>query len=36
LILRLNVNNVTDKEYWVNQYYLGDRRSIYASATLKF
>jgi iron complex outermembrane recepter protein len=36
LILRLTVNNLTDKEYWVNQYYLGDRRSIYASATLKF
>jgi len=36
LILRLTVNNLTDKEYWVNQNYLGDRRSIHASATLKF
>lgn len=36
LVLRLNVNNVTDKAYWINANYLGDSRTIYASATMKF
>lgn len=36
LIFRLNVTNLTDKAYWINPTYLGDGRTIYASATLKF
>ncbi|MDD3483186.1 TonB-dependent siderophore receptor [Azovibrio restrictus] len=36
LTLRLNVNNVTDKRYWVNQYYLGDARTVVMSANLRF
>ncbi|NMG37057.1 TonB-dependent siderophore receptor [Azoarcus sp. TTM-91] len=36
LTLRLNVNNLTDKRYWVNQYYLGDPRTVSLSANLKF
>lgn len=36
LTFRLNVNNVTDKAYWINSAYLGDRRTIHASMSLKF
>ncbi|MGD9553047.1 MAG: TonB-dependent siderophore receptor [Arcobacteraceae bacterium] len=36
LTIRLNVNNAFDKEYWVNSYYLGDRRTFHASVEMKF
>ncbi len=36
LTLRLNVNNLTDKRYWVNNSFLGDARVIVLSANLKF
>jgi iron complex outermembrane recepter protein len=36
LTLRLNVNNLTDKRYWVNQYYLGDARTVVMSANIRF
>lgn len=36
LTYRFNINNLTDKEYWVNSNYLGDRRTIHASVTMKF
>jgi len=36
LTLRLNVNNLTNKRYWVNSQYLGDARTIVLSANLKF
>jgi len=36
LTFRVNVNNAFDEEYWVNQYYLGDRRTVHASVTMKF
>lgn len=34
--LRLNVNNVTDKQYWLNSYYVGSPRSIAFSAQVQF
>ena len=36
LTFRLNVNNAFDKQYWVNNNYLGDRRTIHASVSMKF
>lgn len=36
LTFRINVNNLMDKEYWVNSNYLGDRRTIHASVQMKF
>jgi len=36
LTLRLNINNITDEEYWVNTNYLGDRRTVHASVSMKF
>jgi iron complex outermembrane recepter protein len=36
LILRLNVNNVTDKDYWLNSYYVGAPRSLAFSAQMQF
>lgn len=36
LTLRLNVSNVTDKNYWQNSYYLGAPRTIAFSAQMKF
>ncbi|MBN9081479.1 MAG: TonB-dependent receptor [Rhizobiales bacterium] len=36
LTLRLNVNNVTDKSYFQNSYYLGAPRTIALSAQMKF
>lgn len=36
LTFRVNVNNVMDKEYWVNNNYLGDRRTVHASVQMKF
>lgn len=36
LTWRLNVNNLTNKRYWVNQQYLGDARTVMLSANLRF
>ena len=36
LTFRVNINNAFDKEYWVNEYYLGDRRTVHASVSVKF
>lgn len=36
LTFRLNVNNVTDKNYWANSYYTGAPRSIAFSAQMQF
>ena len=36
LTFRVNINNLMDKEYWVNSNYLGDRRTIHASVQMKF
>ena len=34
--LRLNINNVTDKQYWLNNGLLGDRRTVSASVSVAF
>ena len=34
--LRLNVNNVTNKRYWMNSYYAGSPRSVAFSAQVQF
>lgn len=34
--LRLNVNNVADRSYWLNSYYLGSPRSVALSAQMQF
>ncbi|TRX75128.1 TonB-dependent receptor [Pseudomonas mangiferae] len=34
--LRVNVNNLTDKAYWLNSSYLGEPRSVAFSAQLEF
>ncbi|WP_041361957.1 TonB-dependent receptor [Methylovorus sp. MP688] len=36
LTLRLNVNNLFDKDYWLNSYYLGTPRSLAFSAQMQF
>ncbi|ACT49663.1 TonB-dependent receptor [Methylovorus glucosotrophus] len=36
LTLRLNVNNLFDKDYWLNAYYLGTPRSLAFSAQMQF
>lgn len=36
LTLRLNVNNVTNRDYWLNSYYLGTPRSVAFSAQMPF
>jgi iron complex outermembrane recepter protein len=36
LTLRLNVSNLTDKNYWLNSYYVGAPRSVAFSAQLQF
>lgn len=36
LTYRLNINNLMDKQYWVNSGSLGESRSIHASVTMKF
>lgn len=36
LSIRLNVNNLTNKRYWVNSQFLGDARTVVLSANLKF
>jgi len=36
LTLRLNVNNLANKRYWVNRQFLGDARTVALSANLKF
>ncbi|MCC3262300.1 TonB-dependent receptor, partial [Paenibacillus polymyxa] len=36
LTLRLNVNNVTGRDYWLNSYYLGSPRSVALSAQMQF
>ena len=34
--LRLNINNVTDEQYWVSNQDLGDRRTVSASVSVAF
>jgi iron complex outermembrane receptor protein len=34
--LRLNINNVTDEQYWVTSNYLGERRTVSMSASVNF
>lgn len=34
--LRLNVNNLTNKNYWINSYYVGSPRSVALSAQVQF
>ncbi|MBD1601617.1 TonB-dependent receptor [Pseudomonas typographi] len=36
LTLRVNVSNLTDKKYWLNNSYLGDPRTVAFSAQLEF
>jgi iron complex outermembrane receptor protein len=36
LTLRLNVNNVANKSYWLNSYYVGTPRSVAFSAQMPF
>ncbi|CAM3794765.1 Ferric anguibactin receptor [Pseudomonas reidholzensis] len=36
LTLRVNVSNLTNKEYWLNSFYLGDPRTVAFSAQLEF
>jgi len=36
LSLRLTLNNVTDRDYWLNSYYVGAPRSLAFSAQLQF
>lgn len=36
LTLRVNVSNVTDKNYWQNSYYLGTPRTVAVSAQMTF
>lgn len=36
LTLRLNINNLFDKNYWLNSYYVGAPRSVAFSANLQF
>lgn len=36
VILRLNVNNATHRNYWINSYYLGSPRSIALSTQVQF
>lgn len=36
LTLRVNVSNVTDKNYWQNSYYLGPPRTVAVSAQMTF
>lgn len=36
LTLRLNVNNLTNKNYWANSYYTGSPRAVVFSAQLRF
>jgi iron complex outermembrane receptor protein len=36
LTLRMNVSNLTNKEYWLNSSYLGDPRTVAFSAQLEF
>ncbi|MFC3941850.1 TonB-dependent receptor [Pseudomonas gingeri NCPPB 3146 = LMG 5327] len=36
LTLRMNVSNLTNKEYWLNSSYLGDPRTLAFSAQLEF
>ncbi|WP_029146793.1 TonB-dependent receptor [Methylophilus sp. 5] len=36
LTLRLNINNMFDKNYWLNAYYVGTPRSVAFSANLQF
>ncbi|RML85003.1 TonB-dependent receptor, partial [Pseudomonas savastanoi] len=36
LTLRVNVSNLTNKEYWLNSSYLGDPRTVAFSAQLEF
>ena len=34
--LRLNINNLTDEQYWLNNQYLGERRTVSASVSVAF
>ena len=34
--LRLNVNNVANRNYWLNSYYLGNPRNVALSAQMQF
>jgi len=34
--LRLNINNLTDKQYWANNWFIGDGRTISLSANISF
>lgn len=36
LILRLNVTNITNENYWISSYYTGDPRTVTFSAQMKF
>lgn len=36
LTLRVNVSNLTNKEYWLNSFYLGDPRTVAFSAQFEF
>ncbi|MGP1717621.1 MAG: TonB-dependent siderophore receptor [Methylophilus sp.] len=36
LTLRLNINNMFDKSYWLNSYYIGAPRTVAFSANLQF
>lgn len=36
LMLRLNVTNLANERYWINSQYLGDARTVLASASIKF
>ena len=34
--LRLNINNLTDKQYWANNWFIGDGRTVSLSANVSF
>jgi iron complex outermembrane receptor protein len=36
VVLRLNINNLTDEQYWVSGSYLGERRTVSASVSVAF
>ena len=35
-VMRMNVKNVTDKDYWLSPYYLGSPRTVAFSVETKF
>lgn len=36
ITLRLNINNLTDKQYWANNWFIGDGRTVSLSANINF